>query len=280
MSAGLLAALQVPAHAGPEALATEQAATVPAVRHHGVLIRVPSLDAARTFYADVLGFRAVDVSPDMLRLEDDVPIYLEQVDRPLRPPADDEARAAVAFQTQDVRAAVARLRAAGVAFLSEEPFEVGVGLAVRFRDPFGNIHALLEHRVSAVPPFDEPKVYNSGLKQPDADTPALRVLFQDLGMTVRTERYYPPSLPLGHSDGSFAFMLHENEAIEPEIRPRADPDAAAVSLVFAVEDMDAVRRQVGDGMTEPRGFALGERAHLTVPSGVPIEFWRIGPAER
>ena len=102
--------------------------------------------------------------------------------------------------------------------MSDTPSAVEVGLAIRFRDPFGNIHALLEQTVGEVPPFEEPQVYNSGFKHPDADTASLRSLFVEaLGFVVRTERYYPPSLPIGHPEGSFAFMLHENEPWEAEV---------------------------------------------------------------
>ena len=252
-------------------------------RYHGALVRVPDLDRALEFYVGVLGFQAERLTPVLVRLQDDTPIYLERVDYPLRPPGDDEARSAIAFQTRDIGAAVERLRRLGVVFLADEPAPVGVGLSIRFRDPFGNIHALLEHRITDVPPFEEPEVYNSGYKHPDADTDDLRALFVGaMGFDVRTERYYPPSLPIGHRDGSFAFMLHENEPWEAEIRPREDPRTAAVSLVFVTDDLAEARRvllgAIGPGGIGPeRRFGIGRRFDIIVPSGVPAELWRFAP---
>lgn len=268
-----------PATAPADPLVSARAAA-PLARYHGVLIRVPDLELALAFYSGVLGFESERIAPSLARLEDRNPIYLEQVGYPLRPPEGNEARASVAFQTRDIRAAITRLRERGVAFLSEEPSAVGVGQAIRFRDPFGNIHSLLEHTVSEVPPFDEPEVYNSGFKHPDADTASLRALIVDrLGFTVRTERYFPPSLPIGHRDGTFAFMLHENEPWEVEVRPRADPASAAVSLIFATTDLPALRRALSGpaGIASPgeaQAFALGVRSRMIFPSGVPVEYWR------
>ncbi|MGQ0590531.1 MAG: VOC family protein [Sphingosinicella sp.] len=190
----------------------------------------------------------------------------------------EEARSAIAFQALDIHATARRLRELGVVFLSDEPIRVGVGLALRFRDPFGNIHALLQQTIGEVAPFEEPEVYNSGFKRPDSDTPALRRMFAGLGFVVRSERYYPPSLPIGHGDGSFAFMLHENEPEEPEVRARSQPESAAVSLIFTAADLAAVQQQVGSGRED--AFALGRRMRVTAPSGVPVEFWRLTPDAR
>jgi catechol 2,3-dioxygenase-like lactoylglutathione lyase family enzyme len=279
IAASLLAAQAPPIRAAqpaPAPSAPQQDEIRQIARHHGVLIRVPDLDRARQFYVDLLGFEAERLSDTMLRLPDPTPIYLEQVAQPLRPPAEDEARAAIAFQARDIRVTAARLRERGVTFLSEEPIRVGVGLAMRFRDPFGNIHALLEQTAAPVPPFEEPEVYNSGFKIPDADTAALRDLFAGLGIMVRTERYYPPSLPLGHRDGSFAFMLHENEQGEPEVRARIQPESAAVSLVLATASLDGLRSRLTDAEIGDEGsFALGRRVRVTAPSGVSVEFWQL-----
>jgi len=276
----IIAAMLLAVPIGAYATGTEQASPAAAqvARYHGVLIRVPDLARARSFYVETLGFSEERVSDNLIRLVDDSPIYLEQAIGPLRPPDVDEARSAIAFKVRDIQATARRLREAGVEFLSEEPFQVAVGLAMRIRDPFGNIHSLLQPTLGSVPAFTEPAVYNSGLKNADADTAPLRSLFAGLGMVVLTERYFPPSLPIGHGDRSFAFMLHENEPGEPEIRARGEPGTAAVSLVFSTEDLQAASRVVGNGEAVP--FALGRRLRATIPSGLPIEIWQMSAVPR
>lgn len=249
------------------------------VRFHGVLIRVPDVERAIAFYGGVMGFDLQRREVGLAVLRDSTPIYLEQTDAALVPPAEDEARSSVAFLTKDLAATTRAFRAKGVQFLREEPGKVGVGIANRFLDPFGNNHALIQQTIAEPPPFEEPEVYNSGFKIADRDTNAMRRLFIEvLGLTARTEKYYPPSLPIGHKDGTLAFMVHENEAFEPEVRPRGDPKSAAVSLVLATDDLDATRRRLlaagFDQLGPIRPFSMGVRMTLITPAGVPMEFWK------
>jgi hypothetical protein len=152
-----------------------------------------------------------------------------------------------------------------------------VGLSIRFRDPFGNIHALLQP--SASEPFAEPAIYNTGFKVSDASTAAFRrLLGEGLGFVARSERYYPPSIPWGHSDGAFAFMLHENEPTEPEIRARRNGGGEAVTLIFSAPAMEQVRSRLlaigaGDSLVD-----VGvNRAVLRMPDGLTAQVWAGDP---
>lgn len=213
----------------------------PEFRFHGAVIRVPDMQRALDFYSRTLGFAVIsdEGRPRTVRLGGDFPLYLREV--PAGPGRDggdgrDFARAGVTFMTADIAARSRALRKAGVEFLEAAPHKVGVGLAIAFRDPFGTVHSLLEQTIVAPEPFEEPRVYNTGFHHPDAGK--MRPLYIDtLGFVVRTEDYFPPALPLGHRDGSFAFMLHQKAELRPA--PGGYPTGAGTTLVFKTPDVEA-----------------------------------------
>jgi predicted enzyme related to lactoylglutathione lyase len=275
----LVAALALAACAAP--------AQLESVRWHGVLIRTPDVARSVEFYDRVLAYdeSATWASGRLVRLTGDDPIYLEQTAHPVQAPAPlDEARAAIAFRVIDLDASIQSMRALGVELVNPEPFAVGVGAAIRFRDADGNVHSLLQTAQPPQPPFVEPAMYNSGFKLPDSDTAFVRELVASLGFEVMTERYYPPSLPLLHGDRSFAFMVHENEREEPEIRPRSSISTQqnGTVLVLVTDDIAATRRRVARHVGGAVGavdaisrFPLGRRFAFTTRSGVPTEVWQL-----
>lgn len=239
---------------------------VPRFRFHGALIRVTDMEAARAFYVETLGFavRSDQGVPRTVRLGGDFPLYLRQV--PAAPAqagggGRDVAHTEVAFMTADIARRTAALRRAGVVFLEDAPQEVGVGLAIEFRDPFGTVHSLLQQTIVEPDPFEEPKVYNSGFVHPKVAE--VRPLYVDaLGFVVRTEKYFPPALPLGHADGSFAFMLHEQAGL----RRAADayPAGPGTTLIFTTPDVAAAMAYLTARGVET--FRPGPRR--TVPEGI------------
>ena len=91
------------------------------------------LTGARAFYADTLGLSVkFDFSARGLlafRVGDEEAAII------LR--SHEDAKPAILFEVDDVRAAYFELKEKGVKFLSE-PYEINTGLAVEFEDPFGN----------------------------------------------------------------------------------------------------------------------------------------------
>lgn len=212
-----------------------------ALRLHGVKVKVADMDRALEFYGGILGFQVLSRSsyPRLVSLNNEtLPFYLELADRKSPNESSRFARAGIAFQTMNLRSRVAELKKKGVEFITDIT-KAGVGIAVRFKDPFGNVQILIEQTVVAVEPFVEPRIYNVGFQNPDMAE--ARAFYSDkLGFVVRSEKYYPPAIPLGHADGSFSHMLHERKGLQ--IRPDGYPNASQTVLLYRAETFETVLR--------------------------------------
>lgn len=113
---------------------------------------LPDVEVARVFYCGRLGFKALTESyyPNIPLGHGDGPEYFmlheNKQTRPVERAYPDEAQLVMVFTTDDLTAAMAALRARGVAFLDEEPREGADGRYVAFRGPFGNVSELVERR--------------------------------------------------------------------------------------------------------------------------------------
>lgn len=247
------------------------------VRFHGVVVHVADMEEALDFYSGLIGFDVDEaVSDKLARLESETPFFLLQTGE-ARPVTAENARTTFGFQTSDIEARIAEWRAAGVEFTSKTPEKVGVGRAIRFRDPFGAIHYLLQQEVGEPAPVAEPVIYNVGFNHTDAI--AAQGLYVDLlGFVVRSMNYYPPAIPLGHADGSFAFMLHKAAAAPADDAQYASGTGAVA--VFSAPDLAPVRRtleQSGVELVTP-AEAPGlpyERLAFRDGEGVVSEIWEI-----
>lgn len=251
------------------------------LRQHGVLLKVPDLDAALGFYGDGLGFpvNTATLGRGFAQLIANTPIYVEEVKNAaaIEPGA---AHVYVALQTNDFDAGRRMLRAAGAKNISENVQEVAVGKVIYFEDPFGVRYSFMLINGER-PPFSEPRIYNTGFHLPKAAIRAARKLVEDgFGFAAMTERYYPPSIPYLEANKSFAFMLHEHRPFETDWNPRrVTPDDIGYSEVFVTRDLtDAVAAAKAHGARvldkRPHRFPMGERVLIEVPGGAPLEIWR------
>lgn len=251
------------------------------VRHHGVIIRTPDLDAALAFYADGLGFAIAELEPrrGWARLASNMPIYLEAVGA-MRLHPENVANSETTFQSSDLDASIGVLRSAGARLTTPEPYTTAVGRSIRFADHAGVIHHMM-HSSRPAPVFAEPRIYNCGFDVPAAAiAPTRSLLERALGFVPMTERYFPPSVPYLEADRSFAFMLHHNQDFEPDLRPREMPsrDDLGVSLVYTSTDLRTTARAAVAGGATPldrgaRAFSLGRRMSFATPGGAPLEIW-------
>ncbi|MHC4428682.1 MAG: DUF6265 family protein, partial [Planctomycetota bacterium] len=131
-------------------------------RVYNAAITVPNMVRARAFYEGVLGFAALseDYYPPVVPMKPAGSTMFILSDRQTRTPSvyDYEAGAfaGLAFETSDVAAMARRLREAGVEFLHDAPVDVGPVILMAFRDPFGNVHELIQHTdTSTGSPLDE-----------------------------------------------------------------------------------------------------------------------------
>jgi predicted enzyme related to lactoylglutathione lyase len=250
------------------------------VRHHGVLVRVPDLDAALGFYGDGMGFAIADFLPreGWARLASNVPIYLEQSNGAL--PGGRVSNAEITFKVNNIEESRSTFQRAGAREVSENIFEVAVGKSIVFSDNAGIIHHALESNRPGAP-FAEPRVYNTGFDLPVASiAPTRTLLEQGLGFVPMTERYFPPSIPYLEADSSFAFMLHHHQPGSPDWAPRANPQRSDLGVwqVFTSSDISSSvnrARLLGAEslLPRPERFAMGRRVSMVTPGGGPFEIW-------
>lgn len=113
-------------------------------------IAVHEMDRARAFYEGVLGFTPIEgFYPPAVPM---VPVNGRQFilsDKGVTGPSaynfESGAFVGLAFEVDDIGPAMADLAAAGVEFLHDEPVLSFPVLMAAFRDPFGNVHELIEH---------------------------------------------------------------------------------------------------------------------------------------
>lgn len=115
-----------------------------------VQINVSDLDEAIAWYRDVLGFRvakehyhhpvAVDLVHEGCRL------LLHRAERPTRIDYPNVAQTLICLETDDIAASLDALRHSGAEVLHDAPQPFPAGLFAAFRDPFGNVHELVEFR--------------------------------------------------------------------------------------------------------------------------------------
>lgn len=222
------------------AAAPNQPETEILIRTRGVKINVEDMEKALAFYRDRLGFEIEDRSnyPDyvILKTNERNKLILNCVKR-LKSQGATDTKLSFTLQVNDLDEAIERMKSLGVEFAETEKRKEGVGSAIYIKDPFGRRISLMHQTIVKVEPFKEPKLYNFGFLVPDMA--AARNFYSDtLGFVVRSERYLPLDLPLGHKDKSFAFMLHYRPGVQM-VKSDYQKSAALNTLVFETNNLKA-----------------------------------------
>ena len=210
------------------------------IRTYGIKLNVDDMEKALAFYSGKLGFEIADRSgyPDyvVLQAKDTNKFILNRVKK-LRQPSATDTQLSFTLQVNDLDQSSARMKALGVAFAETERRKEAVGDAISIQDPFGRPISLMQQTIVKVAPFKEPRIYNFGLLIPDMGV-GRDFYSNKLGFVVRSERYLPLDLPLGHRDKTFGFMLH----VRPGVRAiKSDyPNSAPFNtLVFETRSLQA-----------------------------------------
>lgn len=119
------------------------------MRISAVLINVCDMDKAIDFYCDKLGFAVLSrkLYPRMVRLEHEhIALILLLVPKPVALDYPKVAQSLLNFESRDLVASIRELKDRGVEFIHGSPQPCPVGAYAAFRDPFGNVHELLEAR--------------------------------------------------------------------------------------------------------------------------------------
>ncbi|MBN2379401.1 VOC family protein [candidate division WOR-3 bacterium] len=111
-----------------------------------VQFNVSDMDEALDFYCSKLGFevKKKDYEDLILLDHEGVSVLLCKVDKPHQIDYPKVAQTVVNFKVRDLRKEMADLKAKGVEFIHSEPQQCPVGIYAAIRDPFGNVHELVE----------------------------------------------------------------------------------------------------------------------------------------
>jgi catechol 2,3-dioxygenase-like lactoylglutathione lyase family enzyme len=112
-------------------------------------INVTNLDEAMKWYTEILGFnvskehyyppRAAD-----LVQKGNIRLILYQVEKSAKIDYPDAVQSLIIFKTDDIQKMMAKLKEKGVEFIYPEAIEFPAGLFNAFRDPFGNVHEIVQ----------------------------------------------------------------------------------------------------------------------------------------
>lgn len=221
---GAIEIRQIESTSGRAAQSPSQASLI---MTHALQINVDDMKRALDFYVAKLGFEVADRSdyPQrvVLKTDDRIRLILKKVKELQKVQAGD-SQVGLTLQVNNLDEAIARMKSLGVEIAEAQPRKEGVGNAIYIRDPFGRKISLMHQTIVKVEPFKEPRIYNFGVLVPDM---ALGRDFyaNKLGFVVRSEKYLPLDLPLGHLDKSFGFMLHYRPGVHATKSefPRASP---------------------------------------------------------
>jgi len=210
------------------------------IRTHALKLNVDDMEKALAFYVQKLGFEVADRADYprqvTLKTEDRVRFILNKVER-LQKSELKDTQVGLTLQINDLDQTISRMKAASVHIVETEPRKEAVGNAITILDPFGRKISLMHQTIVKEDPFKEPRIYNFGLLIPDMNVG--REFYVDgLGFVVRSEKYLPLDLPLGHKDKSFGFMLHYRPGVS-NIRSDYPRSLPYYNIVFETDNLEA-----------------------------------------
>jgi len=113
-----------------------------------VQINVPDLDKAIEWYTEILGFEiskdhyyppvAVDLINEGIRL------LLYKAEKETKIDYPKQAQSVIIFETDNLVEKMKGMKEKEVEFIHEEPIKFPAGIFTAFRDPFGNVHEIVE----------------------------------------------------------------------------------------------------------------------------------------
>ncbi|MFX0114744.1 MAG: VOC family protein [Candidatus Hodarchaeota archaeon] len=114
-------------------------------------INVTNLDEAIEWYTKFLGF---EVSQDHyyppkavdLIQKGSIRLLLYQVEKPTKIDYPNQAQSLIIFRTDDLEKKMNDLTKQGVEFIYANPMEFPAGIFNAFKDPYGNIHEIVEFK--------------------------------------------------------------------------------------------------------------------------------------
>ena len=114
-----------------------------------IQINVTDMDVATDFYCNKLGFDVLSKKdyPNVVELvQKGIRLVLVKVTKPARIEYPNIAQTLIAIQVDDLTATLEDLKKKGVELVYDTPQKFPEGVYSALRDPFGNVHELIEYR--------------------------------------------------------------------------------------------------------------------------------------
>ncbi|WP_420317350.1 VOC family protein [Ekhidna sp.] len=233
----------------------------PTFRHHGIRVFSSDIEASRRFYKEVLG---IGIIAENESASDAFPIYLTRASESSVSNYPLGARTGLSIQTHKLLPGIDHLRSRNVSLYDTLLQRNGVGISIPFKDPSGHVLSLIEVQIRKIPAFEGYKVYNTGVTISDMEK--VSAFYLDiLGFDEWSRNYLPEALPLKHTDGTFAFMIHQKGNLKRN--PLEYGDAQMV-LLFETSNLNDTReylkeqgvlfKEIGDKVIckDPEGNAI------------------------
>jgi predicted enzyme related to lactoylglutathione lyase len=112
-------------------------------------INVSDMDKAIDFYCNKIGFEvyAKEYYPQIVQLSHEgIPLILNKVAKSTNIDYPNDAQTLIYIQTDNLEASLKDLKSKGVELIHDSPQDCPVGVYAAFKDPFGNVHELVEFR--------------------------------------------------------------------------------------------------------------------------------------
>ena len=199
---------------------------------------------ARSFYTGILGFQIETESEDKQTVwlrTNSYKIVLQRSKDARRITTPGYSHVSMSMRVNDIDETFRYLKSKSVRFIIDEKRKEGVGWSLQILDPFGNKISMMQITAGKPETIVEPSVYNCGIYVTDIEI-ALKTYGDALGFLVRSRAYLPEDMPLGTSDGKFAFMLHLRRQDFPHVE---NPN---MNLIFKANDPDTIEKLKLKGM--------------------------------
>ncbi len=214
----------------------------PVVRFTGIKIFVHDLQTAQDFYTNHLNLEFISKQEDQIMLNTNTwPIILEKAKGKATGNYPNEARTGLSFQTYKLLPRIDDFRDQGVVLHDSLLSRNGVGISIPFEDPSGNVFTSIEVQIRPIEAFEGLQIYNTGVTISDMDA-ATHFYKNILGYEEWSRNYLPAALPLKHSDGSFAFMIHYKEGLKKNTSSYGKH--SQIVLLMETDDLDPVKSKL------------------------------------
>ncbi len=210
-----------------------------AIRFTGLRIFVNDLKEAEGFYTKTLNLEVTDRNKQRITLNSNTwPIILEVAEGKTVGNYPNAARTGLSFQTYKLLPRIDDLRDQGVMLHDSLLNRNGVGISIPFEDPSGNVISAIEVQIREIESFEGLRIYNTGVTIADMDA-AIHFYEKILGYEEWSRNYLPDALPLKHSDGSFAFMIHYKKGLQKNLAVYGKH--SQIVLMMETQDLDQIK---------------------------------------